>query len=160
MITIKQTAEKAINLGKQLQAVIDVGEVLEEIGNLDNARIEAERDKQTAIVAKKKAEKELSKIEDCLAVVKNDYRNTQKQIKDQIVEGTSRHDHMIAEARKESDALVTNATQNSEELVVKATQVVNNLQDKRDKLLKEITNAQDRVSNLENQMRGLRERLG
>ena len=33
----KQAAEKAMNLGKQLQAVIDIGEVLDRIGNLDTA---------------------------------------------------------------------------------------------------------------------------
>ncbi len=42
-VSIQDAATKAINLGKQLKAVIDVGECLQELGSLEQAIAEAKR---------------------------------------------------------------------------------------------------------------------
>lgn len=160
MIAIKQAAEKAINLGKQLQAIIDVGKVLDQIGDLENAKVEAERDTKSAILTKEKFLKELSNVEQKLVVAKTDFKNVQEKTKKYSEESIVRHNSLIAEGRKERDKLITVATQGANELIAKANQTVKSLQEKRDRLLKEITDAQVAVTNLENQMRALKDRLG
>ena len=159
-MTIKNAAEKAMHLGKQLQAVIEVGKVLDEIGDLDNARIEAERG---AALAKEGLE--LAQSEQNIAAVacsraRDDFQNLKKEMKEYQAEATARHDHIIAEARKERDVILSDTNHSSEQRVAKANQEVNALQDTKDKLLKEITDAQKSVTNLENQMKALKERLG
>ncbi|KKK95753.1 hypothetical protein LCGC14_2669660, partial [marine sediment metagenome] len=43
MSSIQEAAKKAVNLGKQLKAIIEVGECLEELGSLELAQFEVER---------------------------------------------------------------------------------------------------------------------
>ncbi len=159
-MTIKNAAEKAMHLGKQLQAVVEVGKVLDEIGDLDNARIEAERDAKEADTAMQHAFDELSQVQTQVLTEKTDFERLKKESKEHVAEATARHDNIIAEARKERDALLAAANHSSEQRVAKANQEVNALQDTKDRLLKEITDAQKSVTNLENQMKALKERLG
>ena len=159
-MTIKNAAEKALHLGKQLQAVIEVGKVLDEIGDLENARQEAERDTKEARLAATVADEELAGIEHAVEVAEKDFETVKVNSKAYEDETTARCNQMMATARKERDGILTAANRGSEERVTKATQEVQALQDKRDGLLREVTTAQTAVTNLENQTRGLKERLG
>ena len=159
-MTIKNAAEKAMHLGKQLQAVIEVGKVLDEIGDLENAKQEAERDTKQAESNRFDAEAELAKTKQAIVIAENDFKTIKLAAKDYKNESTARCHLMLANARKERDKIVLAATRGSEERVNKATQEINSLQDKRDNLLQEITTVESRLHNLKDQMRGLRERLG
>ncbi len=159
-MTIKNAAEKAMHLGKQLQAVIEVGKVLDEIGDLENAKQEAERDTKQAESNRFDAEAELAKTKQAIVIAENDFKTIKLAAKDYKNESAARCHLMLANARKERDKIVLAATRGSEERVNKATQEINTLHNKRDALLKEVTNTQIDVTNLENQMRALRERLG
>ena len=159
-MTIKNAAEKAMHLGKQLQAVIEVGKVLDEIGDLENAKQEAERDTKQAESDRFDAEVELAKTKQAIIIAENDFKTIQSNAKAHTDKTETKCNKMMAEARRERDRQLTSATQGANKLITEATQTINGLQDKRDALLKEVTNTQIDVTNLENQMRALRERLG
>ncbi len=159
-MTIKNAAEKAMHLGKQLQAVVEVGKVLDEIGDLENAKVESERDARKAHEEFKQASEKRNLIRNSLAQSEKDLTFAKEKIKQTNAEATARHDHIIAEARKERDATLLAAKESSEQRVAKANQEVNALHDQRDKLLKEVTDVQAAVTALENQMKALKERLG
>ena len=159
-MTIKQDAEKAMHLGKQLQAVIDIGEVLNEIGDLEVAKTEAKRDARKAHEDCNAALEDFDLVTKFLDTVRSDLKVAKAEVMKTHDDGIIARDHMIAEARAERDNMVRKATQSSEALIARANSEINGLQDRRDVLLKEITDSQERVTNLENQMRGLKERLG
>ncbi len=159
-MTIKHAAEKAMHLGKQLQAVIEVGKVLDEIGDLENARQEAERDTKQAESDRCDAGVELAETKQAIVTAEIDFKTIKLVAKDYKDESTARCNLILANARKERDKIVLAATRGSEERISKATTEVHNLHNKRDDLLKEITTVESRLHNLEDQMRGLRERLG
>ena len=159
-MTIKNAAEKAMHLGKQLQAVIEVGKVLDEIGDLENAKQEAERDTKQAESDRFDAEVELAKTKQAIVIAENDFKTIKSNAKAHTDETETRCNKMMAEARRERDRQLTSATQGANKLTSEATQTINGLQDKKDRLLREVTNVQVDVTNLENQMRALKERLG
>ena len=159
-MNIKDAAEKAIHLGKQLQAVVAVGKVLDEICDLENARVEAERDTKEAQDTKKKIIEDLARIRYHIGIAETDFETVKSASKKHETNTTVKCNRLIAEARKERDSIIKAATKGSAERVDKATQTVNSLQDKRDALLKDITNSQSALTNLENQMKALRDRLG
>ncbi len=156
----KQAAEKALNLGKQLQAVIDVGEVLNEIGDLEIAKKKAEEETKRAEEGLELAQGEQYTAAGACSRAREDFINIKAESKEHIAEATRVHDHLIAVAREERDKMIKQATESSNALVEKAKTEIHGLQNKRDGLLKEITNAQKGVTNLENQMKALKERLG
>jgi len=77
-MSIKQAAEKAINLGKQLQAVIDVGEVLDQIGNLEMATAEAKSIIEKANIDRQQAEASLVQVNDKLSTALTDVKNAKE----------------------------------------------------------------------------------
>ncbi len=156
----KQAAEKALNLGKQLQAVIDVGEVLNEIGDLESARKNAEDQAQDAIDAAEQALDDLKAIQDSLSSAKADLAAAKAEAIKTRDEAIVAHDHMIAVARAERDNMIRKATDSSNALVERAKSEIDGMENRRDGLLKEITDNQKAVTNLENQMRALKDRLG
>ncbi len=159
-MTIKNAAEKAMHLGKQLQAVIEGGKVLDEIGDLENAKQEAERDTKQAESDRSDSEVELAETKQTIVIAENDFKTIKLAAQDYKNESAARCHLMLANARKERDKIVLAATRGSEERVNKATQEINSLHNKRDALLQEITTVESRLNNLKDQMRGLRERLG
>ncbi len=159
-MTIKNAAEKAMHLGKQLQAVIEVGKVLDEIGDLENAKQEAERDTKQAESDRFDAQIELAETREAIVIAETDFENIKSNSKAYTDKVEIECNNMMAEARRERDRQLTAATKNCNKLVTEATQTINNLQDKRDRLLKEVTTVQMDVTNLEKQMQALKDRLG
>ncbi len=156
----KQAAEKALNLGKQLQAVIDVGEVLDRIGNLELAESSAHRDAMEAFSKREEVETELKEAEGNLELVRTECSYAKAEAKKVMDEATQSHDHMLAVAREERDKMIKQTTESSNAFVEKAKSEIHSLQNKRDGLLKEVTDAQKSVTNLENQMKALKDSLG
>ncbi len=159
-MTIKNAAEKAMHLGKQLQAVMEVGKVLEEIGDLENARQEAERDTKQAESDRFDSEAALAETKQAIVTAEIDFKTIKLAAKDYKDESTARCNLMLAGARKERDKIVLAANLGSEKRVNTATQEIDSLHNRRDDLLQEITTVESRLHNLKDQMRGLRERLG
>ncbi len=156
----KQAAEKAMNLGKQLQAVIEVGEVLNEIGDIELATEKAKEDTCAAQTIHFDTEVALKAIQDQVNIANVDFERVKREAKDLNADSKARRDHMIGKAREEASKMVEEATRGANDLVAKAKNDIHTLQNKRDALLKEITDSQQAVTNLENQMKALRERLG
>ena len=156
----KQAAEKALNLGKQLQAVIDVGQVLNEIGDLEIAAYKSKVDANIAHKDCNEAMEELQVVTDAVNLAQIDVAAAKAEAIKTRDEAIVAHDHMIAVARSTRDDMIKKATDSSNALVERAKSEIHGLQNKRDGLLKEITDAQVGVTNLENQMHALKERLG
>ncbi len=156
----KQAAEKAINLGKQLQAVIEVGEVLNEIGDLELAKEKAIEEANEAAARWIASSDSLKAIKDDINIAQVDFERIKREAKELNINSKARRDRMIGVAREEASKMVKEATKGANDLIANAEDDINKLQNKRDGLLKEITDSQKGVTNLENQMKALRERLG
>jgi hypothetical protein len=63
-LTLRQAAEKAVNLGRQLKAVIEVGEYLQGVVNLESLATEAQKRADEAVAARTEAEAALRSIQD------------------------------------------------------------------------------------------------
>ena len=125
-----------------------------------HSRQEAERDTRASVVAHETALIVLAELQQIIITAETDFKTIKLEAKDYKDESTARCNLMLAKARTERDKIVLAATRGSEERVNKATQEINSLQNKRDKLLKEITDVQKNVTNLENQMKALKDSLG
>lgn len=66
MTSINQAAEAASNLAKAYKSVLDIAEVLEHIGNLENRQKEAERNKEQAELAEKQAQVDATNAQEFL----------------------------------------------------------------------------------------------
>ncbi|HEY1385977.1 MAG TPA: hypothetical protein VGF43_20290, partial [Dongiaceae bacterium] len=62
MSELKQAAEKAVNLGKQLKAVIEVGEFLSSLADLDKLARDARAAADVAVKARNEAQADLENI--------------------------------------------------------------------------------------------------
>ncbi len=80
-MNIKDAAEKALHLGKQLQAIVEVGKVLNEIGDLDNAKVEATRDANLAHANQLEAENTLKQVQQALQEAKDLLDKAKKDFK-------------------------------------------------------------------------------
>ena len=76
-VSIQHAAKFAINLGKQLTAVIDIGECLEELGSLEQSLVEAERHAAEAKSQREEAEQEHRQVAHDLAVAQKALKQTQ-----------------------------------------------------------------------------------
>ncbi len=159
-MSTKDVAEKAMHLGKQLKAVIEVGELLDEIGDLELYKAECYRDAEKAYEDKTKAVDELKDVTSKLDVAKSDLENSKSESKRIISEANQRSASCIAEARKEHNSIIDGAIKASDDKMDEARSEVVLLHGKRDALLKDVSDAQKAVTNLENQMKALKERLG
>ncbi len=160
MTTTKAVAEKAMHLGKQLKAVIEVGEVLDEIGDLELYKAECFREAEKAENAKFKAVKDFEVASTALKAAENGLKVIKEEAKKIIDEAKQRSHTVTAAARKQHDDIMASAIKGSDAKVDEAKSEVVLLHAKRDKLLKEITDGQQAVTNLETQMLALKERLG
>jgi len=97
MISVKQAAEKAMNLGKQFQAVIDVGEVLNDIGDLEMATSEAASLKEKANIAREQAEESLEEANTELETALSDVKNAKKSAIKILDDVNRTREHLLAQ---------------------------------------------------------------
>ena len=160
MTTIKQAADMALNLGKQLQSVIEIGKVLDKIGNLESTRDKAMIAATEADRRRLAAEERLSATEETLKISQDKLYKVTKELED-----------LISSSKAEAETIVKRAAETHKKIIDEATDKANNLlsdsqnktyllQNKRDDLNREITEVGEKLTNLKSQMRGLLERLG
>jgi cell division septum initiation protein DivIVA len=120
MTDFRQMADKAINLGKQLKAVMEVGEFLDSIGDLEQVRREARAAADTALQAQNKAraareeaETELNAWTEKLAAARTEaeakVREAEMQAKSLAVRAQAEAEQLLAEAKAKADRLTTDA---------------------------------------------------
>lgn len=116
MVDVNQAAAHAKNLGKQFRGVMEVAEVLEEIGNLENAQAEAEKNTHTAREAIAKAVDEREQAVDALVhaqekvqVARDEAARVTQAAETEASEAVSsagiRIAAMVAEGQKQVDTL-------------------------------------------------------
>ncbi len=160
MTTIKQAADMALNLGKQLQSVIEIGKVLDKIGNLESTR-------DKAMIAATEADRRRLATEERLSATEE----TLKISQDKLYKVTKELENLISSSKAEAETIVKRAAETHKKIIDEATDKANNLlsdsqnktyllQNKRDDLNREITEVGEKLTNLKSQMRGLLERLG
>lgn len=160
MTTVKQAAEKAINLGKQLQAIIDVGEVLDEIGNLEEAKREAADLKKQAETDRFDAEAVLKELNEKIVDAEKYLQHTKNEAIKTLDDVNKARNHLLAKAREERDKIVKAATDKANEITKTAETRVSELTNQADVLIKENESLQKSLENLRYEMKVLRERLG
>lgn len=158
MITAAQVAKKAQQLGKQLQAVIEVGEFLEKLGDLDQAISEAQ---QTNIAASERhvgMQKNLVLTQEELDVARSSLGTMKEKIRQALDETNVRSAGIIANARKTAQKTLDTATAKGNEQINKATVSVQALEKKRANLFSEIAQLNADKMTLKKGLAALRER--
>ncbi len=159
-ISAKQAAEKCMNLGKQFQAVIDIGECLDRIGNLETAISEAKVATTTAdsdrFAAEAKRTDVQEKVDQALKELQ-DAKNEAIKVLDDVNIARTR---LTAQAREQANQIVATATKGANDSVKKGQDQVDILLVRRENLLKETEEISTSLDALRYEMRQLRERLG
>ncbi len=158
--TLKQTADKALHLGKQLKAVIEVGEVLDRLGDLELAQIEMEAATKVCREEHAQAYLDLNQVQADLRDQRAQVDAAKAEVIRILAEGTMARDQLLAQARATRDDMIASTTKSTNALVADVNAKIHSLHEKRDSLFKEVTDAQQAVTNLERQMKALKERLG
>lgn len=159
MTDLKQLSYKAINLGKQLQAVIDIGEALDELGDLDQAILEATESFNKAQSESEDAKNDLAELKDNIKQVELDYSKSKKKYSQLIAETEQRCNYMLAQTRSESVDIVSVATVGANKILSDEKKEVAILTKKRNSLSQEIEKLQDELQSTRNDMLRLKERL-
>ena len=159
-VSIQDAATKAINLGKQLKAVIDVGECLQELGSLEQAIAEAKRH---SVEAKARCAEDQLKQQEVSAAVK-DARELLEQAKAEVI-GTQQdaeafYHAKVREANAEAAQIRKMAAADSSSMILKAELKVEVAERVSDDLLEKIVKQQIRLDGLLGQEKALKERLG
>jgi len=159
MITTAQAAKKAQELGKQLKAVIEVGEVLEELGDLEQAKAELQR----AIVAAQEAQ-QLAESERVIAQSQLQQTNTslvglKADIRQRSHDSQQRFEHTLATARAKATQIIGTATVAANKVLEEATASVRALEKQRDTLKVGTAQLKADFISLRTQLDELRERL-
>ncbi len=159
-MNIRQAADQAMNLGKQLQAVIDVGNTLNELGDLAQAHSEALARTQTAVTEQEKAESELVKVQASIEVGKLDLSRARSEVKKVLANATQQEANILALAREEKEKIRKLNEESCKVLVENTNQEVHSLENYKSNLTKEVVEMKSALTTLKDQMKALRERLG
>ncbi len=160
MTTVKQAAEKAMNLGKQLQAIIDVGEVLDQIGNLEEAKQEAADLKKKAEADRFDAEVALKELNGEVAETNAYIKRTKAEAVKILADTNVARERILGTAREEKDSTIKASNKVAAEIIKTAEDTVSELTAQSDKLSKENETLEKSLNNLRYEMKVLRERLG
>jgi len=160
MTTVKQAAEKAINLGKQLQAIIDVGEVLDQIGNLEEAKREASDLKKKAETDHFEAASALKILRDKVHDAEHYLQQTKNEAVKTLDDVNIARDNLFATAKEEAQNIVKAATDGANIAIKQGEKDVKVLTDQREELLKESEQLSVDLGVLRYEMGQLRQRLG
>lgn len=104
--TIRQAADKAVNLGRQLQAVIEVGEFLATVADLDNLKGEAQAAVAKAIAAAIDAKAQLAYAQADVKLALEEAAEARDFRDKARVEADTYSAKIIAEAKDGADTLV------------------------------------------------------
>ena len=159
MITVKQAAEKAMNLGKQFQAVIEVGECLDKIGNLETATQEAQAAIDAAVNERAVVEDTLSQTQVQLQKAQQNLSETKNKAITILDDVNISRDRLFAQAKAERDKSIQAATSEANKLTEVAAGAIQKLTTQHKNLLKEVEDVTHSLQNLRYEMRELRERL-
>ncbi len=131
MTTAAQVAKQAQQLGKQLQAVIEVGEFLEELGSLEQAISEAKRTNMAAFEQRVEAQKDLALTQEALDSAQANLRGTQVKVQEILGEANAASARSAANARKSAQETLATATAAANQQIDEATATVQRLETKR-----------------------------
>ncbi len=161
MITnINEAAKKAINQGKQLKAVVEVGEFLEEIGNLEQLAVEAERHAKEAVEKRARDLEALQQVQDQL----RDANVSHQLASDQY----AREETLAAQAALDTDMqtriavhnIIVEAKETALQLVATATAEVELLTATSTELQTQVTKLESKLTKVRADMRELKDGLG
>ena len=159
-MNLKQTADKAKNLGKQLQAVIEVGQVLDELGDLEIAKNEYLRDSKQAYEKKIQTQDELKEVQKLLKKASERFDVVKKDATKLETESIERKNLIIGTARADGDKIKKNSEKYSNDLIEQVQADVKYLEETRTARLTEINTLNTRLEYLRAEMKALHERLG
>ena len=159
-ISAKQAAEKCMNLGKQFQAVIDVGECLDQIGNLEVATQEAEAAIETAVGLRAVAEQELADTKSQGRTASAEVKAAKQEAITILTDVNMARDRLLAQARAERDKIVGAATSAANTSIAEAQAKVGVLSKQSAAFSTDIKQLTGDLENLRYEMQVLRDRLG
>lgn len=159
MNDIRQAAETAKNLGKQLKAIIQVGEFLENISDLDQRAREAEVATTKAIEARDQAQEQLQKVELQVLAAQGDLADAKEEAAKLKADAVIYRDTAQAEARSMAKQVVDAAKSKAKEIEAKILAADEAHQEQLANFAKEIEAEQVRLDGLKSEADALRARL-
>lgn len=158
-MSAKQAAEKTINLGKQLKAVIEIGEYLDELGDLEVA-------KEEAVELKNKAESDRFDAELHLKTIKEKINTETINLKSLEVSNYKLYSdtkkataHMYDEAKIKAGHIVANANEAADQIRSVTQSEITELLKERESVNNEVAELRSTLTSLQSQMNELRERF-
>ncbi len=158
MKTAAQVAKQAQNLGKQLQAVLDVAIYLEELGDLEQTIEEAKRWITGAHDLRAEAEKDLLAATRALATAQQLVEAETTAANRAKTEAKLRSEGIIAGARKVAAETVAAANATADKCLAEMTLSLRPLEKKRDAVAGKTAELETKYAILERGFRELREK--
>ena len=158
-ISAKQAAEKCMNLGKQFQAVIDIGECLDRIGNLETAIAEAKVATTTADSDRFAAEAKRADVQEQVNQALKELQDSKNEAIKILADTNIARENLLAKARADRDETVQVAADDAANLIKNAKNRVSVLTSEADKLTEENGKLRESLTHLRYEMQVLRERL-
>ncbi len=159
-VSIQDAATKAINLGKQLKAIIDVGECLQELGSLEQAIAEAKRHSADAKARCAEAQSEHQRVSTALEAA----RDALEKIGSDAVEKRNeveRHFQEIArKANAEAVKILATTAADGSKMILKAELEVKAVQATAASLKKTIFDDQAELDEVRRELKVLKEKFG
>ena len=160
MNSLQHTAKLAINLGKQLKAVIEVGEFLEQLGQYEAVAAEAERHTVDAKFRREKAEREHQQVVTDLKLAQEALEQTRNEEVELRQEAEYFAEAITRKAKENATKLLKTAAADASTMILKAGLKVKADQQVSEDLAKEIFEQQAELDHARNQMAALKESLG
>ena len=160
IVDLKQAAAKAQNLGKQLQSVIDVGNCLDELGNLELARKEALTGLEKAQAEYAAAQHDLQGIRGEITRAKAALTLSEEAAVKTLDDVNTARQTLLAQARAQGKEIVESATKSANEQIAQLNSEIGHLSKKHQRLTDEVEKETKAVQILRYEMRELAERLG
>ncbi len=159
-VSIQDAATKAINLGKQLKAVIDIGECLQELGSVEQAIAEAKRHFVEAKFQQEKAEQEHQQVTVDLKIAQKALEQTQDD--DTHIRQETEHfvGTTIQKAKEDAAKLLKTAAADASTMILKAGLKVEAEQQVSKDLAIAISKQQAELAHARSEMAALKESLG
>lgn len=159
-MNIDEAAKKAIHLGKQLKAVMEVGEFLEDVVGLEQAAFEAKRHSTVAMDQLEVDREMLSKVQKQLEEAVSEYDTVRIGIASVKEAAAKERTSLQKDALFNAQLHISDAEIKTQKLVSDAEEVVGGLTKEREALRTDIFQLQETYDTLRGKMAELKERLG
>ncbi len=159
MTTAAQVGRSTINLGKQFKTVIEAGEFLEELGNLEQAITEAKRHATEAESLRTEAQQQYDQMSGELAFAQANLEQVQVDIGKKQQDAVLFNEAVIREAERKAVVIITRATAGAKTIIEQAEAKAKTAQRMHDTLEKVIESQRSKINKLRQQMRILAEGL-